>query len=284
MMRRVVRRLVIALGAVAVVATGSATATDQGFSSFAVAPGTEAMSRASLVAIADDDGAYWVAVRIRLKDGWHTYWRNPGDSGAPSVITWHLPQGFAVGDVRWPAPELFRVGPIVNFGYEHEAWLVSRLEVPAAPDGDTTVRADAQWLVCAEICIPQSASLSLDLAATPADGANALQQVVDTLPAPLPGVVSASAESDRIQLTSAPAPGGSDAGANLHFFPDAFGVIDYAADQDAQFADGRLTLSLRRDPSTDALPDRLAGVLVVRGPASVRAYDVSTPLVATGEQ
>src|SRR5579872_4009349 len=27
-------------------------------------------------------------VRLRMKPGWHTYWRNPGGSGIPTKITW----------------------------------------------------------------------------------------------------------------------------------------------------------------------------------------------------
>ena len=34
-----------------------------------------------------------VALRTELDDKWHTYWRNPGDSGEPVSITWTLPEG-----------------------------------------------------------------------------------------------------------------------------------------------------------------------------------------------
>ena len=38
-------------------------------------------------------GTVWVALRTELDEGWHTYWRNPGDSGEPVQLTWNLPQG-----------------------------------------------------------------------------------------------------------------------------------------------------------------------------------------------
>ncbi len=47
---------------------------------------------------------FWVAVRLRMKAGWHTYWRNPGDSGEATTIAWQLPSGFEAGPIVWPAP------------------------------------------------------------------------------------------------------------------------------------------------------------------------------------
>src|SRR5262245_8903178 len=44
-------------------------------------------------------------VELRMEPGWHTYWRNGGDSGAPTEIKWRLPEGLSVGDILWPAPE-----------------------------------------------------------------------------------------------------------------------------------------------------------------------------------
>ena len=61
-----------------------------------------------------------VGIRLSMKEHWHTYWRNPGDSGEPTQVTWKLPQGFIAGDIEWPAPSLIRVGPAANFGYEGE--------------------------------------------------------------------------------------------------------------------------------------------------------------------
>src|SRR4028118_1106746 len=46
-----------------------------------------------------------VALRMRMKDGWHTYWKHPGDSGEPTAISWKLPPGFTAGDIQWPYPE-----------------------------------------------------------------------------------------------------------------------------------------------------------------------------------
>ena len=37
---------------------------------------------------------FTVGIKLSMKEHWHTYWRNPGDSGEPTQVTWKLPQGF----------------------------------------------------------------------------------------------------------------------------------------------------------------------------------------------
>ena len=71
-----------------------------------------------------------LALRLKMADGWHTYWRNPGDSGLPTTITWKLPDGVGVGAIQWPAPRTLPTGPLVNYGYEGEVLLLTGLTVP----------------------------------------------------------------------------------------------------------------------------------------------------------
>ena len=56
----------------------------------------------------------WIALKLDIREGWHTYWRNPGDSGAATSITWTLPDGFSAGEILWPYPERQYVGPVAN--------------------------------------------------------------------------------------------------------------------------------------------------------------------------
>ena len=44
-------------------------------------------------------------VDFKHKEGWHSYWVNPGDSGLRTRITWDLPDGFTAQQTRWPAPQ-----------------------------------------------------------------------------------------------------------------------------------------------------------------------------------
>ena len=74
---------------------------------------------------------FWVMLRQEIRPGWHTYWRNPGDSGAPTEITWDLPAGYSAGEIQWPFPERITYGPLVNFGYNNLALYPVLITPPA---------------------------------------------------------------------------------------------------------------------------------------------------------
>ena len=78
--------------------------------------------------------SFWVALRQVIRPGWHTYWRNPGDSGAPTKLTWVLPDGFSASGIHWPYPERVPYGPLMNFGYHDEVVLLVHITVPEALD------------------------------------------------------------------------------------------------------------------------------------------------------
>ncbi|MFT5794773.1 MAG: DsbC/DsbD-like thiol-disulfide interchange protein, partial [Saprospiraceae bacterium] len=101
---------------------------------------------------------FWVLLRQKIRPGWHTYWRNPGDSGAPTEIDWELPAGFTAGDIQWPFPERIAYGPLMNFGYSDEVLYPVLITPPASLTNEAIeMRARVGWLVCADICIPEDA-------------------------------------------------------------------------------------------------------------------------------
>ena len=118
----------------------------------------------------------YVALVQNIDTGWHTYWRNPGDAGEPTKITWTLPAGWRAGDIVWPAPKRLPVGPLMNYGYEGQALLPVPIEVPA----DAKVGADRRtspprrscWSAPTSAC-RRTPSLTLDVpvvaGAAPAD-------------------------------------------------------------------------------------------------------------------
>ncbi|MFT5208594.1 MAG: thiol:disulfide interchange protein/DsbC/DsbD-like thiol-disulfide interchange protein [Flavobacterium sp.] len=107
---------------------------------------------------------FTVLLKTKIRDGWHTYWKNPGDSGAPTNLMWHLPEGWVAGEIQWPYPERIPYGPLVNFGYEGEVSFPVDITIASnQKTGPITLKADVEWLVCADICIPEDKELSLDL-------------------------------------------------------------------------------------------------------------------------
>lgn len=106
----------------------------------------------------------WVALKQNIREGWHTYWRNPGDSGAPTELIWDLPPGFEAGEIQWPFPERTPYGPLMNYGYHGEVLFPVAIKIPADFEGsEVTLRAQAQWLVCADICIPEDENLVIKI-------------------------------------------------------------------------------------------------------------------------
>ncbi|HEY5339068.1 MAG TPA: protein-disulfide reductase DsbD domain-containing protein, partial [Rhizomicrobium sp.] len=112
-----------------------------------------------------------VALEENILPGWHTYWSNPGEAGLPTEIKWSLPPGWKAGPIAWPYPGRLPVGPLMQYGYEGKVWLLTTITAPAdAKPGDVvTLKADADWLVCKEVCIPedQTVSVPVTVSATP---------------------------------------------------------------------------------------------------------------------
>jgi DsbC/DsbD-like thiol-disulfide interchange protein len=130
-----------------------------------VKPGnTEAELVAERVAVVPGQ-RFTVALRLRMNEHWHTYWKNPGDAGMPTNIKWQLPPGFEAGPIQWPAPQRIPVGRMVSYGYEGEVLLLVDIVAPRklAAGGDVKLAARANWLECKEVCIPQQANLTLSL-------------------------------------------------------------------------------------------------------------------------
>ena len=115
---------------------------------------------------------FTVALRLKMQEHWHTYWRNPGDSGLPTRIAWNLPQGYQADTIQWPYPQKLPLGPLMNFGFEGEVFLLTTITPPASIKAGDEVKlgARAEWLVCKDVCIPESGDLSLTLPVNAAPG------------------------------------------------------------------------------------------------------------------
>uniref|UniRef100_UPI00257D141E protein-disulfide reductase DsbD domain-containing protein n=1 Tax=Brevundimonas sp. TaxID=1871086 RepID=UPI00257D141E len=156
-----------------------------------------------------------VAVRQQIAEGWHTYWRNPGDSGGPTTLNWRLPPGVEAGDIVWPLPTRQRLMSLVNYGYSGEVYLPVPIEIPASARPGTTLPlvADALFLVCSDqMCVPVQMSLRLDLpireGAPPLDPdhGRALQAVLEAAPRPAGIEARAALENGVLTLSAAGGP------------------------------------------------------------------------------
>jgi thiol:disulfide interchange protein/DsbC/DsbD-like thiol-disulfide interchange protein len=184
--------------------------------------------------------SFWVALELDIRDGWHTYWRNPGDSGQATKLVWALPPGFTAGDIVWTTPHRFEIPPLVNYGYAKHAVHLVNITVPKDLKVGTPIvlSAKAGWLVCSDVCIPEDAALQLQLPVNGVPGA------VDPKDAALFTTARSELPSAQLAATTARIEGGrlvialgKEWGAtlpeikSLAFFPYDDGGIEYAAPQ-----------------------------------------------------
>jgi thiol:disulfide interchange protein DsbD len=230
--------------------------------------------RATATLITDRDsvvagGEARIGLRLLLADGWHTYWRNPGEAGVAAELVPSLSAGATAGPIEWPAPARVSEGDITTYGYAGE--VVLPLTVTLAP-GVSTLSGEltAHWLACKDICVPEEATFRIDLPAGPgaASAQAALFQAHDrAMPRPSPWQATVAPDGTLFVrgrgLNSATV-------VDAWFIPDTPGQIVDDAAQLLSVRDGWFTLGLRLAKGFN--PDSgLRGVLSVRDRGGARA-------------
>lgn len=208
-----------------------------------------------------------LGVLLTQEPGWHTYWKTPGDTGLPTTIDWTLPEGWKAGQIQWPTPNLYVVGDLTNFGYEDSVLLPVSISVPAsAKEGDYVAKANVSWLVCAEQCIPGSASFDVPVKVSktepaPSPNAGLFQTNEGLTPAPLK-TVSAKVDTSNHALsvtfkTSEPFN-------HFYVFTESEGAVDYKAPQSVSKTGDEVTVRLQGTEELKA-GDTLSGVFAADG-------------------
>lgn len=106
----------------------------------------------------------WLLLQFTPEDGWHTYWKNPGDSGLAPVLNWQLPAGWQAKAPLFPTPEAIPYGSQMNYGYHGANGLLVELVPPNQIDTTAVeLQLDARWLVCADACVPGRGEFRLTL-------------------------------------------------------------------------------------------------------------------------
>ena len=239
------------------------------------APGavvTTPQVRAELVAHAPEGVAegkpLWLGLKIEHQPHWHTYWKNPGDSGLPTTLSWTLPAGVTAGEIQWPTPGRLPIGPLMNYGYEGTLLLPVAVTVPAgfkAGTLDVTLR--AEWLVCKDVCIPEGGEFALRVpaqAATAGQGA-LFERTRAALPQAATGArATAAVEGPSLVVQVAGLPAAWQ-GQALGFLPETPGVIQNAAAPQAGWKDGLWTARVALDPQRSESPAAMPVVLTRDG-------------------
>lgn len=233
-----------------------------------------------------------VALRLRMKEGWHTYWKHPGDSGEPTDLTWKLPPGFTAGEIQWPYPQKISLAPLTTYGYEGEVVLLVPFKAAGDAKPGTTARvtADAYWMVCEKVCIPEEVTLALDvpIGAAPVSPSGPAAAAFASARAKLPiaakdwNITASEDETKQLVLRIDP-PEGVALDGNVQFFAASGPLIEYSAPQTTSVDGGVVTMRLVRSPYLTGAPERINGILLAanggRGGGPV-AFEFDVPFSA----
>jgi thiol:disulfide interchange protein DsbD len=223
------------------------------------------------------------AVKFKLADKWHIYWINPGDSGLPPTIEWASSPEVTAGEFKFPAPYAIPLGPLMNYAYEHEVVFPFDVKIaPGAKPGDIlTIGGKFDYLICADICIPENVTLTAALPvekgpATSDEGGQIIVGALPNLPVALTGHASVERTANGFKLAvldRAVADAAKDAKA-IRFFPYGPELLNPAKQTVRTGADG-ISLDLRASDFAKPGDAALSGVVVVtRADGSRRAWEV----------
>ena len=202
-----------------------------------------------------DQESFYVGVRLQMQDGWHTYWENPGDSGSPFEANWSTDDGVIIENVQWPTPITIPYPPLMTYGYEGD--IVFPFQVFRSQETELkTISVDFNFLICADICIPESASLSLDLSS--ASPSEILNTQINNLPTKTINTNS-SIEDDNLVISFQY----TESFSNAYLFPRESGNFFYPENQLLeQIDDTNYKISI---PLLDSNISAVSGILSLDG-------------------
>lgn len=214
----------------------------------------------------------WMGVLFHLDQGWHVYWQNPGDSGTPPKIEWHLPAGYRAGAIQWPTPVRLGSGSVIDYGYENQVLLMAPVtRESGTATGADVISADVKYVVCSEICIPGKAHLTMSTNTAGRAQWHALfQETLARLPKPAPTSWSISATEGTDHFTLwVQGPRGIN---GATFFPAEANQIENSAPQSVAGSHQGFRLTLKK---SDQLVKPIAWLrgLIVLGPG--QAFQVA---------
>ena len=221
--------------------------------------------RAELLAWAPDGvdtgKTVWDGLQLAHQPEWHTYWKNSGDSGLPTLLEWTLPAGVSAGEIAWPTPKKIPIGTLANYGYEQTVLLPVPLTVAAGfKASELEIRLRASWLVCKKECIPQEGEFVLNIPSKSSSGISSSAFAATFAASPRALAASSSqitvgAKAIAIGLADLPP---ALQGQKLAFFPETGGVIEPGAAWQQAWQGGlwsaQVPLSAQRSESPTLMP------------------------------
>ena len=234
---------------------------------------------------------FTLGLRLLMDPGWHSYWKNPGDSGEPTDIEWILPEGFTAGSIQWPYPERIDLPPLRTYGFYDEVLLLTEITPPAnlEPGVELEITGTAYWLICEEICLPAEEALSLSIPIqasrpSPSPQAEAFTVARSKLPISLDNwVFEGTSQSGSYVLRVTSPAGELSSLEGAYFFAHDPTLLEHAAPQPMSRDGDSYLIALQESAYSTAPAERLKGVLVAAerhtfSTDGVRAIEIDAPV------
>ncbi|EEF61333.1 protein-disulfide reductase DsbD family protein [Pedosphaera parvula] len=231
-------------------------------------------------------------IHLHMDQGWHTYWRNPGDSGIPTKIKkWELPAGVTVGEIQWPVPEKMFIGALTAHVYNDDVVLLVPLTISSdVKPGPLKLAADLSWLECSETsCVPGrktvEASLNISGESAPSPEATLIETFKKRLPQSKPDLAASASWEANVTTNTRPIVfewASNNGFANPDFFP--FDNTKYEFLTNAHIlplAAGKLRVQKILKKTAGDWPAKLSGLLVEQTGEAPIAYEADLAITSS---
>ena len=213
---------------------------------------------------------FWIGIDMEIREGWYVYYRNPADSGMPLTVEWTHEKDFNISDIKWPYPKWKEVpGGLTSYAYADSMLYMMEATAPEdlEPGEQTTLQVSADWLICENVCIPESAELelTLDVAEQPTFNEENLA-LFSKMREKLPGDLNywesfAEVEGDTITLKLTTDAFNVPEYENIIYFANEKGEIENGADQPFTVENDTLTMKLQKSMYNSDPVNRVWGLV-----------------------
>lgn len=230
------------------------------------------------------DSIISIGVLINLKDDWHIYWRNPGDSGLPTEVEYTLPKEFVASKIKFPTPKIFYSGEIINYGYSHQVLFISEISIPKNfNQKEISISARLSSLICKDLCkvFDTTLTIKLDLLENyypPKLISDLFDYTRSVLPLFDQNIkVLAKLNSNSISLLiDKKIPTGKEI-SRFDFYPYQTGVFKNVVKQSNNTLGKYLELVLEPDPFRNVEPKEVNGIILLNDDI-LKSYEINIPI------
>ncbi len=208
----------------------------------------------------------FIGIKMDMQKNWHTYWKNPGDSGGPIKVSWNLPDGLGVSDIYWPTPKLIPYSPLMTYGYKD--FVIFPFKVTYESFNELkNIKADIDFLICDDICVPEKAQIDTSFEKIPYS--QELKKWINKVPN-VTFPILANQNENNLQLRFS----FNDDIENIYFFIDQQDIVLHSKVQNLSKEKDNWLLSI----STENNPkhnEKLKGVIVINDESYLIDSDLS---------